>query len=498
MPASHSSAPLIRAIVARFSSEVARKTLQQVLQKRPFAFCAVLSTDDVRERLGGITEEDQEWFSSSQVRGCDYTSVDWSHVAPLDEELMERMRGCEALFMDLVMRLEWKRSISYAVRKQWYLRHLQFWNDYLTRRNINLYISAWIPHEIPDVIIYHLCKLRGIPVLYFHTTTMRDVSFVEYDIASPAPQIPQRYAELLQEYAEVQDPLRIPLGTAFHERYLALSTPAGQKPPIESYKRLTYWGRVRRMFFTQPAQFCRFLFGYCTPQGLQRALRSWHRWRLIQRTNAYYDAHAVEPDLMQPFVYFPLHYQPEASTVPMGGAYADQLLVAALLNAHLPEGVLIYIKEHPRAGGWLTRSPEYYAQLLAMKKVRLIARAVDTFLLREHCRAVATVTGSAGFEALFRGKPVFLFGHRFYQYARGVFPIRTAEDCLRAVQEIFERHAVPSLVESRVFLKAMEETCIHGVLDPWKLKVTHMSEEEHVRVCTEAVLFELKKLKIEN
>ena len=274
-----------------------------------------------------------------------------------------------------------------------------------SRRNINLYISAWIPHEIPDVIIYHLCKLRD-SLSCISTTTMRDVSFVEYDIASRAAESPQRYAELLQEYAEVQDPLRIPLGTAFHERYPALSTPAGQKPPIESYKRLTYWGKGAAHVLHQPAQFCRFLLGTALLGATARALRSWHRWRLIQRTNAYYDAHAVEPDLMQPFVYFPLHYQPEASTVPMG-AYADQLLVAALLNAHLPEGVLIYIKEHPRAGGWLTRSPEYYAQLLAMKKVRLIARAVDTFLLREHCRAVATVTGSAGFEALFRGSPFF-------------------------------------------------------------------------------------------
>ncbi|MBM3231732.1 hypothetical protein FJZ28_05440 [Candidatus Peregrinibacteria bacterium] len=492
MPPSH-PAPL-RVIVARFSSDVAQEVILHVLQKRPFEFCAVLATDISDDRLSGLSPEQQEWFSSSKVRNGDYGNVDWSTISPLDEEIIGKMRECEAIFMDMVTRLEWKRSISYDQRRLWYLRHLRFWSHYLHHRRINLYVSAWIPHEIPDIVIYYLCKLHKIPVLYFHTTTVRDVSFAEYDITQPAPAVPARYEALLKEYSHVRDPAEVPLGEAFDKRFLALTTPAGQKPPIESYKRFTYWGKVRKMFFEQPFSFARFLIAYCTPCGLRRALGAFERWKVIRVTNAYYAAHAAEHDLAVPFVYLPLHYQPEASTVPMGGAYADQILVAALLNAYLPEGVLIYIKEHPRAGGWLTRSPAYYEQLLKMEKVRLVARGVDTFLLREHCKAVATVTGSAGFEALFRGKPVLLFGFRFYQYARGVFQIRTSEDCKKAIREIFDHKVVPSLVESRVFLKAMEETCIYGVLDPWKLKVTHLPKEEHVRVGTEAVLEELRKL----
>lgn len=482
----------LRAIVARFSSDVAQEVLANVLKAQPFAFCAVLATDSGEGRLEGIAPEHQQWFSSSQVRNCDYGNIDWSAIPPLDEELIGQMRECEAVFMDMVSRLEWKRSVAFDQRKQWYLRHLRFWSHYLAHQRINFYVSAWIPHEIPDIVIYHLCKLRHIPVVYFHTTTMRDVSFAEYDITEPAPAVSARYATLLKQYAGVKDPAQIPLNEAFDKRFSALTTPAGQKPPIESFKRLTYWGRVRRMLLEQPLRFAKFLIGYCTLSGLCRALGALERWRVVRATNAYYDAHAVEPDFTLPFVYLPLHYQPEASTVPMGGMYADQLLVAALLNEHLPENVLMYIKEHPRAGGWLTRSPKYYEQLIRMKKVRLIARGVDTFLLREHCAAVATVTGSAGFEALFRGKPVLLFGFRFYQYARGVFRIRTSQDCAAAVREIFEHHAAPSLVESRLFLKAMEETCIPGVLDPWKLKVTHLPKEEHVKVCTEAMLQELE------
>ncbi|TSC97268.1 MAG: capsular polysaccharide biosynthesis protein, partial [Candidatus Peregrinibacteria bacterium Greene1014_49] len=366
-----------------------------------------------------------------------------------------------------------------------------FWNDYLEKRRINLYISAWLPHEIPDIVIYHLCKLRKIPVLYFHTSSIRDNSFAEHDIEKSAEQIGKRYEELLREYVSVTDPMQIPLGEEFAARFEALSAPAGQKPPVESIKRLGYWDQVCKMLRASPASGLRFLFAYCTPSGLKRAMEGIRRARIIRARDAYYDAHAIDPDLSAKFVYLPLHFQPEASTVPMGGAFSDQNLVAALLNAHLPEDVLIYIKEHPRASSWLARTVPIYKELLAMKKVRFIRRSADTFALREKCMAVATVTGTAGFEGLFRGKPVFLFGSRFYQYARGVYRIRTVEDMKAAIQSVFIEAKKPSLVEARLYLKAMEETGIRGILNPWHMKVSRLTEEEHVKNNCEAILREL-------
>ena len=51
-----------------------------------------------------------------------------------------------------------------------------------------------------------------------------------------------------------------------------------------------------------------------------------------------------------------------------------------------------------------------------MKCVRFMPRGFNSFRLQEHAEAIATVAGTAGFEALFREKPVIMFGHWFYQY----------------------------------------------------------------------------------
>ena len=487
----------INAIIARFSYDYSEEAIEKSLREHPFNFCGIISTGVKPKYFSVLPEQKQEWFSSSWVRGCIYKNVNWSSLESLDEELIEQMRECEAIFMDMVARLEWKREVPYSERKQWYYKHLRFWNDYIKRHKINLYISAWIPHEIPDIVIYYLCKLRGIPVLYFNTCTIHDTSFAEHDISKSAYQIGDRYKELLEEYKNEKDPGNIKLGERFQSYFDALISPVGRPPELEKIKRLTYWGHVRNLLWRKPVKFIKFGIEYFTPKGIARFFNTLHRNRAINRYEKFYDSRATLPDLNKPFVYVPLHYQPEASTNPMGGCFRNQSLMIQILNANLPDDVLIYVKEHPRKGGWLQRSVDFYKELLSLKKVRFVPSNFKTFELREHCSVVATVTGTAGFEALFLKKPVFLFGHRFYQYANGVFRINSSDDCKKATKAIFEDRQTPKPIESKIYLKAMEDTCINGIFDPWKMKVTKMNYEDHVKATSAAIFEEIKKLEKE-
>ena len=482
----------IRAIVGRFIYPYSFAAMEAVLAKRPFEFCAILAHPVEPRKFKGMPESQQEWFDAGAIRSCQYAGVDWNQLQPLDEELIDSMRGCEALFMEIVCRQEWKYIISYAQRRQWYLKHLQFWNDYILRNRINLYLSAWIPHELPDVVIYCLCKHHNIPVTYFHMSTERDTAFLEHDFTETAVQISPRYEELLKEYAGVTDPAKIPVEKHIEERFKALTDPRGQKPPLASVKNPTYFDHLKVLLIKRPLAFFRYGLQYLTPSGLRRAGSAVQRWNDIRQRNAFYDRVAIEPDLSKKFIYLALHFQPEASTVPMGGAYSDQVLLARALAAFLPKDVLIYVKEHPRESSWHSRSIDYYKDFLAIPSVRLIARHVDTFALSDRCAAIATATGSVGFEGIFRGKPVFMFGHRFYQYARGVYRIHTNDDLKKAINDVFINGAKPTLVTSKLYLKAMDETRVKGTLVPWDRQVSHMTDEEHAKSYSEAILADLE------
>jgi len=477
----------IRALVARFGPEYSFQAMEKVLQKTPFDYCGIISTGEPRF-FSSIPKEQQDFFVSSDIRGGKYDDVDFSALRPLDEELIEGMRECEAIFMRLVCRLEWKTQISYTERKRMYFRHLRFWNDYLIEKNITVFISAWLPHEIPDIIPYYLCKKRGIPVVCFDVTTERDTSFIVHGYEESTAQLGKRYKELLQEYSTIKNIDDIVLNEQFTERFIALTQPEGQKPPLQQQKYPLYFDHLRLLLLTKPAAMLRHGFLYCTPSGIARAFGAWKRKKAIALYTAFYDKHAVEFDPKKKYVYFALHFQPEMSTVPMGGGFAEQVLVVQLLRAYLPDDVVVYVKEHPRQSSWLYRDEQFYQDFLDIDNVYLVARNTDSFALREHCMAVATITGSVGFEALFRQKPVFMFGHRFYQYANGVYPIRTHADCKAAVEAVFVHGERPILIESKLFLKAIEETRVYGLVNPWDHKVSHLTDSQHSLACSDAIL----------
>jgi hypothetical protein len=162
---------------------------------------------------------------------------------------------------------------------------------------------------------------------------------------------------------------------------------------------------------------------------------SYDRWMhssLLKRNHRKLDQHygdlSASPDLTKRYIYIALHYQPELTSSPLAGIYVDQILIAELLAACTPPDVLLYVKEHPKQGA-LSRDVSFYERLASIPSVRIVPKSFDSFDLITNSCAVATATGTVGWEALFREKPVLMFGSFFYQYADGVCRIETEEDC---------------------------------------------------------------------
>jgi hypothetical protein len=135
---------------------------------------------------------------------------------------------------------------------------------------------------------------------------------------------------------------------------------------------------------------------------------------------------AIKPttaDLERPFVYFPLHLQPEMSTTGLGGRFSDQLDAIEELSKLVPRDWRIYIKENPYQGCEY-RGIEFYNRLKTIPQAKYMDRGVDTYALMERCKFVATVTGTAGWEAVTGGKPCLVFGLAWYMQMPGVVQFR--------------------------------------------------------------------------
>jgi len=127
------------------------------------------------------------------------------------------------------------------------------------------------------------------------------------------------------------------------------------------------------------------------------------------------------PDFSKKYIYFPLHYQPEASTIVCAQKYEKQLFYIDSWAKSLPADTMLYVKEHYAVLGH--RELSFYKELKKYPNVVLIDPLVDTFSLIKNSVAVTTLTGTAGWEAMLLRKPVFLGGRIFYEDAPGVIRV---------------------------------------------------------------------------
>ncbi len=135
-----------------------------------------------------------------------------------------------------------------------------------------------------------------------------------------------------------------------------------------------------------------------------------------------------------------LHYQPERSSLPEGGDYAQQLRVARTLAAALPDGWELLIKEHPDYYRLTfkprVRDAEVYHAMARLPNTRLVGLGMDTFSLIDHAAAVVTLTGTVGIEGFTRGKPALVFGCACYQDAPGVTRVASLAQTRAALKAI--------------------------------------------------------------
>lgn len=128
-----------------------------------------------------------------------------------------------------------------------------------------------------------------------------------------------------------------------------------------------------------------------------------------------------EPDYSKKFVYFPLHYQPEASTIVCAQKYEKQLFFIDSWAKSLPADTVLFVKEHYALLG--NRSRDFYKELRKYPNVMLIDPWIDSFDLIKKSVAVTTLTGTAGWEAMLLRKPVFLAGKILFDNAPGIIKV---------------------------------------------------------------------------
>lgn len=167
-------------------------------------------------------------------------------------------------------------------------------------------------------------------------------------------------------------------------------------------------------------------------------------------------------DMSKKYVYFPLHYQPESSTLVCAAKYEKQLFFIDSWAKSIPADTLLYVKEHYAVLGH--RDLMFYKELKKYPNVVLVNPWVSSRELILNAVAVTTLTGTVGFEAMLLRKPIIISGNVFYENAPGVIKV---DDIYQKYLSIMSRWNRPSREEVIKYICGYFRSLHEGNADCW-------------------------------
>ena len=141
--------------------------------------------------------------------------------------------------------------------------------------------------------------------------------------------------------------------------------------------------------------------------------------------SAYDDLKELKND--QECVFYPMHFEPEATLFYMSTYYENQLALVENLLKCLPENEFLVVKEHPAQAGFLLQN--CWRKLKdRFPNLMLIKAEVSSKEIILKSKIVITLVSTAGFEALVLDKPVIVLGKIYFDVFDGVNYCSTFEE----------------------------------------------------------------------
>jgi len=201
-------------------------------------------------------------------------------------------------------------------------------------------------------------------------------------------------------------------------------------------KRLKEVGNVLVQYFLKRNDFKN--FDYESEAILHRSIRAPFR-TVMKNFKIYFQKNIFSKiDPKDQYFFFPIQYEPEASTLVLATYYSNQLATIKYVAATLPLPYKLYLKEHPGSIG--SRPNEFYREIKKIPNAVLLSPEESTPKIVGGSRGIITMTSTVGMEAALAGKPVYVLGNVFYSYHPSCTKIINLQDLEDKIREGLEKN----------------------------------------------------------
>lgn len=410
-------------------------------------------------------------------------------LVPLPPELTLALTKSEAQALAMIDRLS-RKKMSLDEKKKYFIKMAQFCHGLLEFFTPQALVFATIPHTFYDFIFYEVAKFKGIKNILFERTAIRDqlMCFLDFKLKAIPLREDQSFEQLPAKFHAYYQAMKGEEQTDENNYFHRMNRTHKKKSQDYGilndlrelfiiFKKIWHKGFFTRTRGTPFALDGQMYIGKIAFFRILALIKNYRLRAFYQKKARHFTAQQLEA---LPYFFVALHFQPERSTLPMGGDFHDQLSMIDVLAQSLPKSIKILIKEHPRQWGPRVlnvrgRSINFYQRLLQYPQVQFCHLNTPSNTLIQHALAVVTITGTTALEAFFKDRPALVFGHPWYQHCPWIYQVQDLNDCRQAIFHILQGKQQVSEKEKQSFLVETYRCSFEGFLE-WKRKSTFLTD----------------------
>jgi hypothetical protein len=344
------------------------------------------------------------------------------------------------------------------------------------------------PHFAPDIILFFIARFLKVKTVTVQRTAITDCVVLNKDFRFGFCEPPFKlenqakldYAEFCRRCYDEGYPIKYSKSIVNRKTSFALNHLPTRIRNLPRFVRS--WIRTNWYFTEQKFFFILSL----------RINRVYSRLRALR----WLSVHGSVTALPEKFVFFPLHFRPERSTIPEANYFFDLASAITLLSQSLPTNFWIIVKEHPRQVGDglipdLRRTHfselDLYNRIRRLPRVRFVPTSFPSRQLIERSSLVASCTGSALWEALQVGKPSLSFGNSWHSSCRSSPSVSSSADLSVQIGSLLNKTKADVLDDMNDFLLGIYPYTLAAAYSHEAATASDISYQSHVDSLVSAI-----------
>ena len=348
----------------------------------------------------------------------------------LDNHILEKYSKYMPNYFNMLDRWVMNADVEFHDRKAMFFKHLKIFLGIFKKYKINLVFFASNSHRLFDYIIEIICMEKGIKLLKIHSHfpdacyISNNFENIDFKLKIKNKILPQ-FIENIGEDPNMMRKYNAQLSN------VALSKKKNEHMIKASfvYQSLNFIFLILINFFNSKInKQCLFIKNnriefLKVPKFYLYHFKNYLEAKLSQK---YYLNNSIKDFKEKKYIYFPLNFEPEATTNPIAKNFHEAYLIAQSLNYLAPKNWNIVCKEHPRSmikivDYNIPRRVKFYKRLrFFCNKIKFASHNAIGLDIIKNSTSTGLASGSSATQSLACNIPVISFGDSYYNKCKSV------------------------------------------------------------------------------